>query len=294
MKKQKKTTKGLIHNLRKFNLNDKYRFEICHDNTYKPLIQVRFKGKNVFVLFVTVIAILIIGTTILIAFTPLREFIPGYPNSQTRRNILNNAMKVDSLEMIITSWSSYIDNINMIVSGEKLQINDPKIDSAYRNHTFEDIRTKNDSILRLQVEMEEQFNLSINNDDKRPKDISSLHFFPPIKGVVSSHFGGKTNHLGINIVAEPSALVKSTLDGTVISANWTIETEYVIQIQHQDNIISIYKHNAKLLRQVGEPVKAGDAIAIVGNSGENKTGYYVNFELWYCGTPVDPEQYIIF
>ena len=286
--------KSFLGRLKRLNLKDKYRLGIYNDTTFEQVFHVRLKGRGVLISIIVLIILLIVGTTILIAFTPLREFIPGYPNSSTRREILSNAMKVDSLEKVVASWSAYLDNVSRIVSGENPQMKEVKVDSAHRNRRFEDLRTENDSLLRAQVEEEEQFNLSISSDDKRPKDISGLYFFPPLKGVISSHFDMKTGHFGVDVVAEPNALVSSTLEGTIIIANWTIETGHVIQVQHQDNIISIYKHNAKLLKQVGDHIKAGDAIAIVGNSGELTTGPHLHFELWYKGVPVDPEQYIAF
>jgi hypothetical protein len=294
MEEDKSRNSNLFKWLRHFNFKDKYRLGIYNDTTFEQIFHVRLRGRGVFITLVLSIVILIFGTTILIAFTPLREFIPGYPDSDTRREILSNAMKVDSLERELSNWSSYFDNVTRVVSGENPQTKEAKLDSSYRNRRFEDSRTINDSLLRIEVEKEEQFNLSINNDDKRIKDIAGLYFFPPLKGVISSHFETKANHFGIDVVAEPNAFVASTLDGTVIMANWTIETGHIIQIQHQDNIISIYKHNAKLLRQVGDLVKAGDVIAIVGNSGELTTGPHLHFELWYKGVPVDPELYIIF
>lgn len=279
--------------LKRINFKDKYRLGIYNDTTFEQVFHVRLKGRGVLVALVMSVVILIVGTTILIAFTPLREFIPGYPDSKTRREILNNAIKVDSLERAIASWSVYLDNVKRITSGDNPQTIESQVDSTYINRRFEDSRSLSDSLLRVEVEREEQFNLSVNSD-KRPKDIAGLYFFPPLKGVISSHFETATDHFGIDIVAEPNALVTSALEGTVTMATWTLETGYVIQIQHQDNIISIYKHNAKLLRQVGDRVKAGDAIAIVGNSGELSTGPHLHFELWYNGTPVNPEQYITF
>lgn len=285
----------LIKRLKRLNLKDKYRLGIYNDTTFEQVFHVRLKGRGVIIAIVISVVLLIAATTVLIAFTPLREFIPGYPDSETRRTILSNAMKVDSLERITTSWSTYLSNVTRVVSGENPEIRQINVDSAFQNRRFEDSRSVSDSLLRAEVEREEQFNLSINNNNNRPKDISGLYFFPPIKGgVISSSFDAGTNHFGTDIVASPNAPVLATLDGTVIMANWTNETGYIIQLQHQDNIISIYKHNAKLLKQVGDIVKAGDAIAILGNSGELSTGPHLHFELWYKGMPVNPEQYITF
>jgi murein DD-endopeptidase MepM/ murein hydrolase activator NlpD len=121
-----------------------------------------------------------------------------------------------------------------------------------------------------------------------------MHFFTPVKGLISDHYDAKQNHFGIDIVAQPNEVVKATLEGTITLASWTLETGYIIQIQHHNNILSVYKHNANLLQKVGNQVKAGDAIAILGNSGELSTGPHLHFELWYNGKPINPEEYIIF
>jgi murein DD-endopeptidase MepM/ murein hydrolase activator NlpD len=151
-----------------------------------------------------------------------------------------------------------------------------------------------DSILRNQIEEEEQYNLAVVDNRPRALGLAGVHFFAPVRGIVSSPFDATKNHFGTDIVASPDEVVKATLDGTVIMASWTVETGYVIQVQHKDNLISVYKHNAELLKKTGNVVKAGDAIAIVGNSGELTTGPHLHFEIWYNGTPVNPEEYIVF
>jgi murein DD-endopeptidase MepM/ murein hydrolase activator NlpD len=151
-----------------------------------------------------------------------------------------------------------------------------------------------DSLLRVQIEAEGLYNLSVV-DTKNDKDnLTRLHFFPPLKGVVTNPFNAKSGHLGIDVVAPPNEVIVAIADGTVTLSSWTLETGYVIQIQHQNNLISAYKHNSKLLKQSGAQVKAGEAIAIIGNSGELTTGPHLHFEMWHNGTPINPEQYIVF
>ena len=170
-----------------------------------------------------------------------------------------------------------------------------EIPIMYENITFS--KSVEDSLLRIQIEQEEQYNLSTSEYEENNKGskIINQHFFTPLKGVVTSKFNPVDNHFGTDIVAESNTIVSAVLDGTVVMAGWTLETGYIIEIQHANNIISVYKHNAKLLKDIGTVVRAGETISIIGNSGELYTsGPHLHFELWHNGTPIDPEQYIIF
>ena len=140
----------------------------------------------------------------------------------------------------------------------------------------------------------EQLSLSIRNNNTDVTQLSQVHFFVPVKGVVSEHFKNTPDHFGVDLVSEPNARISSVLDGTVIFAGWTLETGYVAYIQHEANLVSVYKHNAELLKKTGQTVKAGEAIAIIGNTGELSSGPHLHFELWHDGTALDPEQYIDF
>jgi len=236
-------------------------------------------------------------TTTLIAFTNLREFIPGYPDGNMKRNIIMTAYRLDSLENELHIRDQYFSNINAIISGEEpvdfQSLQDTS--KSYENITFS--KSAEDSLLRIQIEQEEQYNLSASEYEENNKEskIINQHFFTPLKGVVSSKFSPVDNHFGTDIIAEPKSIVSAVLDGTVIMAGWTLETGYIIEIQHGNNIISVYKHNIELLKDIGTVVSAGETISIIGNSGEMYTsGPHLHFELWHNGTPIDPEKYIIF
>lgn len=155
-------------------------------------------------------------------------------------------------------------------------------------------KSKHDSILRTLIEEEEQQNLALVNGGAAKEKIKNLTFFMPIKGPVTKKFDAKTGHLGVDIVSKDDEPVLATLAGTVTLATWSLETGNVIQIQHDDNIISIYKHNSTLLKKVGDKVKAGEPIAIIGNSGELTSGTHLHFEIWHNGVPVNPEDYIAY
>ena len=279
---------------KKISLKDKYRLGVYNDTTYEQVFHFRLTGRGVLTVSAILMVVLIALTTVLIAFTPLRELIPGYPGSETRRSIQANVHKADSLEKVVLTWSRYIDNALKIIEGDNPSIVQILPDSSFKNIRFKDTRSKDDSLLRAEIEQDEQFDLAVNDKELKYSGLSGLYFFPPVKGEITSKFEPKYNHLGIDIATGPDQVVSATLDGTVIMADWTIETGNVIQIQHDDNLISVYKHNAKLLQKQGNRIKAGDAIAIVGNSGELTSGPHLHFELWYKGASLNPEQYILF
>jgi murein DD-endopeptidase MepM/ murein hydrolase activator NlpD len=279
-------------------LKHKYRFSIYNDESLKQLWHVRLSKLEASILVSSIVVAIIALVVVMIAFTPLRGFIPGYPNSDTRRQIIQNTLRADSLEQMMYRWELHLANINRIVSGQDpIPIEFSMTDSILRSRPHIRSHSKEDSLLRLEVEREMQFHVSaseISSKQSGLQPLETMHFFAPVKGAVTDKFNMPKEHFAADIVTTPNAVVSSTLDGTVTMSAWTSETGYVIQVQHANNIISIYKHNAKLLKKTGEVVKAGDAIAIVGNSGELTTGPHLHFELWYNGYPVDPEKYISF
>lgn len=280
MEKEKKESKGFTISAR-------------DNETHKYLWSIRFTKTSLFVSVLTVLVMLTVATYCVIAYTPVRTFIPGYPDARTKRAAIQNAIKVDSLEKVIYRWEIYSENIKRAVEG-KAPI---KIDSIIKASSKETavsadqtLLQKQDSLLREQVKEEERFEISQRG--RRDLPIEGLHFFTPLKGVISQ--GHDPVHPYIDITAPAGSVVKATLDGTVIYAGWNEETGNTIQIQHSDDLISIYKHNEKLLKKTGDKVKAGTSIALVGNTGDVSTGTHLHFELWHKGEAVDPTRYIKF
>jgi murein DD-endopeptidase MepM/ murein hydrolase activator NlpD len=272
----------------------KYRLSIYRDETYEEVLNLKLSKLNVFTL-VGIITIVFLTIVIsVIAYTPVREFIPGYPNENTVANIHKNEFLLDSLEIELNKRDRYFDNLKKILSGEDPNNYDNYSDTGVRYENIEFSRSSDDSLLRQMIEQEDQFNLSYSTARKSVSSISSIHFFPPIKGLVTNTFNTANNHYGIDIVAAPNEVVKAILEGTVTMSSWTLETGWVIQIQHDNNLLSVYKHNAELLKRQGDFVKAGDPIAIIGNSGELTTGPHLHFELWHNMAPVNPLDYIVF
>ena len=281
---------------KKSNWRDKYRFSVINDHTFEEVWRIVLTRYNAFLLITFVLLFIIWGTSTLISFTNLREFIPGYPDVTMRRNILISAIRLDSLDRELKLRDKYFENMNAIISG-----NTPSEISFQQDTTrnYKSIKFKtspNDSALRARVENEERYNLTLGpSSSESSSGLASLHFFPPVKGIVSGKYDVRTKHFGTDIVTKPKALVSAVLDGTVVFTGWTMETGFVIEVQHPNNIISVYKHNASLLKETGDLVRAGDTISVVGDSGERYTsGPHLHFEIWYKGNALDPEKHILF
>lgn len=281
---------------KKGNWRDKYRFSIINDHTLEEVWRIILTRYNAFLLVTFLLIFIVWGTSTLISFTNLREFIPGYPDVKMRRNILMSAIRLDSLDRELKLRDKYFNNLNAIISGgQPMEVTSLQDTSKnYKAITFK--TSPDESALRTKVENDEKYNLTLGpSSSESVSGIANLHFFPPVKGIVSGKYDVQTKHYGTDIVTGPRALVSSVLDGTVIFTGWTMETGFVIEIQHSNNLVSVYKHNAGLLKETGDPVRAGDAISVVGDSGERYTsGPHLHFEVWYKGVALDPEKHIIF
>jgi len=281
---------------KKSNWRDKYRISVSNDTTFEEVWRIRLTQYNAFLLITSLLFFFIGATALLIAFTNLRELIPGYPDIEMRRNILISAIRLDSLEREIVLRDKYFANMNAIIAGKQPLDNYTLQDTTGRYNKITFRKYPEDSAFRAQVENEERYNLAVGPVTPESfTNLAGLHFFPPVKGIVSGKFDPHMKHYGTDIVTKPKSPVDAALDGTVIFTGWTMETGFVIEVQHSNNIVSVYKHNAALLKEIGDMVRTGEAIAIVGDSGELYTsGPHLHFEIWYKGSPLDPEKHIIF
>jgi murein DD-endopeptidase MepM/ murein hydrolase activator NlpD len=275
-------------------LKNKYRLVIMNDETLEEKVSFTLSPLNVFVFGGTLIISLITFTIYIIAFTPLREYIPGYADVNMQRRLVKLSNQADSLSRKVESQDLYISNLRSIIDGEAgIPENTPTGEAQAKYDTIRfEAPSAADSALRDLIETQDRFTLE--PDAGSNQGIASFLFFPPVKGTLTSTFNPKSKHFGIDIVAPPNEIIKSTLDGTVVFSEWTSETGYVIAVQHSDNIFTIYKHNSALLKKAGDFVKAGDPLAIIGNTGELTTGPHLHFELWYNGNPVNPADYMTF
>lgn len=269
----------------------KYRFVIMTESSFEEKLSLTFSRLNLFAFTGVFVFACFFSALFLIAYTPLSEYIPGKSSSEVQKNLIELSLKTDSLEGILYNQTVYLDNINNVISGNKL-ITPTKDDDSISKKDDEIIfeKSKADSLLRLSVEAEDKSSIYV----KSISNNNYLMFFTPLSGLISDTYNSKLKHFGVDLVAKDKSRISSVLDGTVIISHWTSETGYVIAIQHKNDYISLYKHNSLLLKEVGEFVNAGDHIAIIGNSGELSSGPHLHFELWHKGAPVNPEDYISF
>jgi len=277
-------------------LHDKYRLVVMNDTTFEERLSFRLTRLNVFIALGTLSIVLIVLTTLLIAFTPLKEYIPGYTDVGLQQKVYKLTAKADSLETAFRQQGVYMRSIRNILEGRPMDDTIAEEQSVPVNYdTLALEPSVEDSILRAEYESQNRFDLYFDDEGElysdNPMDIT---YFTPLKGIVTNNFSIVEKHYGVDIVAKKNETIKATLDGTVIFADWTVETGHVIAIQHYKNIISVYKHNSALLKKAGSYVKAGDPIAIIGESGELTTGPHLHFELWHNGTPVNPLNYMTF
>ena len=275
------------------NFKFKYKLTITNENTLEEIVGIhvsKLNGVSVLLFAVTVIFLI---TSVIIAFTPLRNYLPGYMNTEVREQVVTNALRADSLQWVLERQRMYIMNIQDIISGNVKVDSVQSIDSLTVVRTEELMeRTQAEDDFRKQYEETERYNLT--TIDNAPA-VTGLIFFRPTRGMVSSGFDANKQHYGIDIAANPNESVLATLDGTVILATYTADTGYVIQVQHAQNLVSVYKHCGSLLKKVGDTVKAGEAIALVGKTGEKTTGGpHLHLELWNKGRALDPSKYIVF
>lgn len=271
----------------------KYKVSILNENTLEETWFIRLSRLTVFLLGGTFLVITFLLMAFLILKTPLRYFLPGYEDSGIRTEFIEASIKADSLALTLKKQAEYIDILKGIMEG------DIKIDST---RSLDSIALKErEKLLLKKSEKEKQFCETIEQEEQYKLGVLSqrnkenlLVLFKPTKGIISDKFDYNRQHYGIDVVSAPNESVLSVLKGTVVLTGFTIETGYIIAIQHENDYISIYKHNSQLLKKTGDIVRAGEAIAIVGNTGKQTTGPHLHFELWYKGRPLNPEQYIIF
>ena len=274
-------------------LTNKYRLVVLNENTFEERFSLKLSRLNIYILGGLFSITLILATILLIAFSPLKEYIQGYSSTKLQKDATKLTIDSDSLKNRLAILENYTNAIKSVLSGELTsdEVIDSLKDSAKRIQIEESslYATKQDSIFREKIESRDRFPLSDESQDKL-----KIVFFAPISGNISQLFNSENKHFAIDVVAKVGTPVKAAADGTVIFSEWTTETGYVIILKHANNFISVYKHNGTLLKQQGDLVQSGEAIASIGSSGELTTGPHLHFELWSDGYAVNPANYIDF
>ena len=281
---KKKLQKKLLH---------KYRLVVLNEDTFEERFAIKLTRLNVFFLSSLAAIILVILTTLLIVFTPLREYIPGYSSTALQKQALDLDSKTDSLLKSINMNDAYINSLKSGLRGEvsAVVINKDSIFKAAQADTdvLELNPSKADSLLREKVRNEDKYNLF-----ESATSVKDFVFFPPVNGSISSGFEPNEKHFAVDIVVPTNTPVKATSDGRVLFASWTSDAGYVIIIDHGDELVSVYKHNSSLTKSQGDFVRSREVIAISGASGELSTGPHLHFELWSNGTTLNPNNFIDF
>ena len=274
-------------------LKYKYKLSVINETSYEEVFNFRLSQLHVLTALSVLAVILVVLTILLIAFTDLREFIPGYPDGNMRQMIAQNALRVDSLENELLKRDRFFKSIRLVLNGgDTTSLERSREDTAhYRNDTIRFQISEQENEFRAAIEERERFNLSLG---MKEQNHDYYHFFPPVEGIVTQSFDEKKRHYGTDIVAKANAKVAAVLDGVVIFTDWTVKTGYVIQVQHTNDLISVYKHNSILLKKQGDYVRAGEVLGVVGNTGEESSGPHLHFELWRAGNPLNPEDFIKF
>ncbi|WP_394748005.1 M23 family metallopeptidase [Spongiimicrobium salis] len=282
--KRKEIRRKLLH---------KYRLVILNESTFEEKISFKLSRLNVFVTGSLFIIALIGLTTLLIAFTPLREYIPGYSSTALKRQATELSYETDSLVRELINTNRYLENIRLVLRGD-IENNEINRDSLFEQFKLDpstiDLNPiREDSLLRAEVALEDKYNLF-----ERANSNTNLVLFSPVSGTLSQKYDADKKHYAVDIVAPKDTPVKAIANGTVIFSEWTTETGYVIIIEHKDGLLSVYKHNGFLHKSQGDVVRVGEVISSVGNTGELTTGPHLHFELWSNGNPVNPMDYIDF
>ena len=276
------------------NLKQRLRFVLFEDESHKELKSITLTRFQVLTRILSFLFLFFFLVATLITLSPLREYIPGYSPPHLSEEFVRIPLRVDQLLYDVQLRDQKLKILEKVLNGEPFE------DSAYADSSRNVLvrqeklkASKNDSMFREAIEREGQFDVFFETIE-RPTELFNIAFYAPLKGLISDSFNPQNKHFGVDVLASENEAIKASLGGTVIFSDWTSETGYSIAVQHDNNIISFYKHNSVLLKKTGELVKAGDVIAIIGNSGEFSSGPHLHFEMWHNGKAIDPEQHILF
>ena len=274
------------------NLLNRYRMIVINETTFNEELSFRFSRLNILSIIILLLVFIFTGTFFLVSYTPIKEFIPGYTSTKVRKEAIRNTFLLDSLVTKFQKQDQFIKSIKSALSGKNesdegllKEINKSNLEPFNREFN----RVKADSLLRLEVMQEDKYNLMPNS-----KNNVKFMLFSPASGLISEPFNSEIKHFAVDIALAKDTPIKSVAVGTVVLAEWTSDTGYVIVIKHNHGLLSVYKHNSTIEKSQGDIVQAGEVIAFAGNSGELSTGYHLHFELWIDGYPVDPTNFIDF
>ncbi|MGY8988682.1 MAG: M23 family metallopeptidase [Flavobacteriales bacterium] len=269
-------------------LKNKYLLVLLNNETFEERIALKITPLLVLSVMLVIGFLMVISVFFLFSYTPLKEYIPGKTTQETQKDLITMSLKVDSLVVLLERRDLYVENLKIILNGD-VPVSEKEIknsDIIEENIDLE--KSEKDSLFRIKIEREtngDYISISSNN---------TIHFLPPLVGNFTEKYNKEKRHFGVDLVSTEGSIINSIADGVVVTNNWTKETGFVIGVQHSDGFLSFYKHNSKNLKDVGDFVKIGEGISVIGNSGELSSGPHLHFELWKNGESINPENYILF
>jgi murein DD-endopeptidase MepM/ murein hydrolase activator NlpD len=278
-------------------LTTKYQVVVRNEENLAETSSTGFTYAKVLVISVSVFLLLFAFSLFLSKTLLAKWFDPKYAQMEANKKLYELAVKVDSLAVEVNQKDLFIQNFQRVLSGDTSSgFTDPAEVLGGQNKPVTAVGNMDlapsDSLFRKEFENSE-FSL-VTLASGKYRELQEMFFFTPITGFVSDHYDIKKGHYGIDVVAKTNEPVKCVADGTVVMASWTQDAGHVIAVQHRGNLVTVYKHNAGLLKKVGSFVNAGDIISIVGNSGEMTDGPHLHFEMWYNGNSLNPEDFVTF
>jgi len=275
------------------NLLSRYRLVILNEENYEEQFFFRLSILNLLIISIFLFSFLITSTLLIVSYTSVKELIPGYASNLMRKQAIINASKLDSLTISHNQSLKQLNSIKRVLTGdiefEEFKEREFKLDTENIEVKLNSKKIKEDSLLRRVVEQQDRYNFSSNENSDE-----GFLFFSPVLGYISQKFDPSKKHFAIDVVAMENEPVRSIADGVVIFSEWSLDTGYVIILEHKQGYLSVYKHNKSLNSVQGDIVQAGDIIGTVGNTGEYSTGHHLHFELWNDGYPLDPQDFISF
>ena len=273
-------------------LKNRYRLVVLNDDTYEEVSSFILSRINIYILITSILMCIILSVTAIIVYTPIKEYLPGLDRTKLKYEVRSLNDQIQLIEDSLRARQLFIENILRVLKGthDTTGFNE-KIETTKHDSIDVNEVTYEDSMLRVVVEKENEFTLFDKSDIK---DIETLlfHLFTPVKGMISREYEQAKGHFGVDIVAPKNSNIKAALDGIVIFSDWTLEDGFVIAVQHNNDLISFYKHNSVLHKKNGNFVEAGEVLAVIGNTGESTDGIHLHFELWYKGSSIDPTEYL--
>jgi murein DD-endopeptidase MepM/ murein hydrolase activator NlpD len=275
-------------------LGKRYRLVILNDATFGEKVSLRLTPWGIIIGSIAITIVMTSFVISIVAFTSLREYIPGYGDIAERKQILELSLKADSIEHTLSTRDVYLNAVLKAVEEKvETQTQKPKKDTTGKFAKVDTKPSSND--IQFRTEYEQNKSSTAGNIAKTKHTIlSEVVFFTPVKGLVTESFDLNEDHYGVDIVTKQDETIKTTLDGTIIFTGFSAGDGNIVQVQHNNNLVSIYKHCSSFLKTTGDRVKSGEAIAIVGNSGEKSHGPHLHFELWFNGSPINPQEFVAF